>query len=274
MEFRLNQCRDVSSFCSEDAFASPRRIRFASEIPPLGPQGFESRPSSIRLRGVIDEGAEAYVSVHGAEREGALWVVRRKDPFPFDLGEHLPVMARRSIVVETPQRRWPASWRHSLSTLLSESSWTRIVADVWRVERICHLCGSVPLRPSRLEGWDEWRTGVGSSMRLCAVRVLCPACLETRCLETASSRGSFDRAFARLAALNRISGDEIHDYRAAFRSSGDQDAPGVVDVDLSWLGGTRVGLHPLIHRDGSGILRRRGSSGGVRVVAGPSGLQA
>lgn len=265
MEFRLNQSVTRPS-SSEGGFSSPRTIRFASGIPALGLRGFDRQPRSIRLRAVSDADAEGFVEVHGAEREGPFWTVRRKDPFPFDLGDHLPLAARRAIVPEVLPYARPRDWRRSLAGILSARSLDRLSSDVWRIERICHACGGVPFRPARLEAWDEWTTTRSGGMRLVAVRMLCPACLETRCLASAEHRGRLEPAIARLMAINRIEADERDDYVEVMRAASATRLPEIVDVDLSWLGDASVELDPDVAWFGSGILRRRGHAGAMRVL--------
>jgi hypothetical protein len=265
MEFRLNQSVTRPS-SSEGGFSSPRIIRFASGIPALGLRGFDRQPRSIRLRAVCDVDAEGFVAVHGAEREGPFWTVRRKDPFPFDLGDHLPFAARRSIVPEVPAYARPRDWRRSLSGFLSARSLDRLSADVWRLERICHACGGVPFRPARLEAWDEWIVTRSGGVRLVAVRMLCPACLETRCLASAEARGRLEPALARLMAINRIEADEREDYVEAMHAASCACLPEVADVDLSWLGEAAVELDPDVAWFGTDVLRRRGCAGAMRVV--------
>ena len=204
------------------ALKGARRIRFASEIPLLGLNGFEALPRPVRLRGVLDAEAESFVSANGAFRQGPFWVVARRDPFPFYLGDHLPRVAQIAVVPEIVDMEPAPGWRGCLEGVLTPRCWSRLVADVWRRERVCHDCGSVPFRPARLEGhecWEEDRSGPVPVRRLLAIRVLCAPCMEARFPGRAEREGHGERAFARLCALNRVAPAEAGAYASLIRSS-------------------------------------------------------
>lgn len=277
MHLRLSN-RMSSTSDRDDDVLRQRRIRFASEIPSLGLNGFERTPRPVRLRGVVDAQSEAFVVANGAVRQGPFWVVARRDPFPFDLGKHLPRMAQRDLVPEVVERGHGGDWRSSLAGILAPSSWDRLVGEIWRAERVCHECGGVPFRPDRLEGHDVWREEVvGRSVvrTLVAVRLLCPECRWMGRLDEASAVGRGERAFDRLCAANRISPAESAAYlgrideRAALRIW-DRER---VEIDLSALPGRILVLKGSIVPSGETLVHSGDGFGeivvrGAEVVAG------
>lgn len=279
MEFRLVQ-HDAHVPGSGHDLSSPRRIAFASQIPKVGLNGFEKGERPIRLRGVLDDSTESFVSVHGAFKQGPFWVVSRTDPFPFDLGNHLPRMAQRSVVPEIVAMEHPRAWHGCLENMLSLSSWSRLVADVWRSERVCFECGSVPFRPDRLEGHEVWedRPGdpLGPTRRLLAIHMLCGPCLEMKHLGSMVQRHGFEKAFARLCAINRIDPSprpkgEAAAYRRLIEqrhaAAGGDGCTGWI-FDLSLLAGSTLHLKDaLTLRDDGSICRGAdGDAGCVRVT--------
>lgn len=275
MEFRLVQ-HSVNGPASGHDLLSPRRISFASEIPRIGLNGFERGMKPIRLRGVSDPATESFVSVYGAYRQGPFWVVARRDPFPFDLGNHLPRMAQRAIVPEIGPIEVPSSWHGRLESMMTPPSWSRLIASIWRAERVCYECGSVPFRPQRLEGHEVWEEDAaaphGPTRRLVAIRMLCGPCMDMKHLGHHSGHAGFSRAFERLCAINRIDPrikGEAAAYRrsiAEWKSAIPVDCPELT-LDLSILAGAVLTLRDSIGLDSDGILRHLGSeSGCIRVM--------
>lgn len=277
MEFRLVQHETPMPGSGHDLL-SPRRISFASEIPRIGLHGFERELRPIRLRGVVDAGAESFVSVYGAYRQGPFWVVARRDPFPFGLGEHLPRMAQHALVPEIVAMEHPSRWSGCLENMLTRSSWSRLIADIWRSERVCYECGSVPFRPERLEGHEAWDVDMtapyGPTKRLRAIRVLCGACLEMKHLGAAMRRKAFDPAFLRLCAINRVSSrsrqaGELAAYRREIEVRHESLAGESMDwtFDLSLLSGRTLHLRESVALREDGSLCHRGTEPGcVRIT--------
>jgi hypothetical protein len=233
---------DVDPTDPNAALLTPRRIRFASEIPSLGLNGFERADRPLRLRGVTDPDAESFVSANGAFRQGPFWVVARREPFPYYLGDHLPRIAQPSLVPEIVDMEPAPGWRGCLEGVLTERCWNRLVADVWRAERVCYECGSVPFRPDRLEGhecWSEDRSGPVPVRRLLSIRVLCARCMEMRFPGRAAKAGHGDRAFDRLCAANRILPKERKAYARL--------------IEERWA--ARVWDDPVVEWDLSGVVR-------------------
>jgi len=158
------------------------------------------------------------------------------------------------------------SWFSSIARMVQEDSWNRVVADAWRSERVCHDCGSVPFRPARLEGWEQWSQHEPSSRRLDAIRILCPACLETRDMGLARREGRFDRVFARLMVLNRIDPrQEGGHYLAAMEAARPVASSSSVRIDLSALAGAVLHMREGITSPAPGRLSDRGSAGTIEL---------
>lgn len=227
---------------------SPRVIAFSDDIPYFSCAGHPP-PRHVRLRNVSDAQAASFVFAFGAFSRGPFWFIPRRDPFPFDLHPHLPRMAQKSLTPEGPELFVSNSPLGSLEAMLDGSSWRRLVADTWRSERVCFECGSVPRKPERLEGFEEWDNAIDSERgffrKLVAIRVLCPSCMEMKFLDTARQNGRFAETFDRLCTINRIRPFEkreylssIHHYASIFQKHRN------FTYDISILSGLRSRLKP------------------------------
>lgn len=272
MEFRLFHSGDPASADDGDLL-SPRRIRFASEIPRIGLYGFDRAAQPIRLRGVVDEAAASFVSVHGAYRKGGHWYVPRRDPFPFGLGEHLPRMAQMTIIPEVPAMEHPSHWHARLENMMTRPSWSRLIADIWRRERVCFECGSIPPTPERLEGHETWEMDLNAEVpvrRLTSIRILCGPCMEMKHLGPASRRNVFNAAFSRLCAINRIGGahgrqSEMSAYRMQIegRHVAALDEGSDWRIDLSAFPGCEIALKEFLRLDVNGCVFHSGGVPGL-----------
>ena len=288
-------------FASLGDFSSPRIISSADQIPAIGPFGFEASPKPIRLRRVIDGQSRAFVVSRRAFRLYDGWAVDRTDPFPFDLGEHLPRMAQRSVSPEITDMIPEASWKWSLARMMVRSDWDAIVDEVVAMERVCVECGSTPVvakdpkvkwakdpATKRLDGHEVWsfngteQTGffnegyaIPGVQRLVAIQPLCGRCHETKHVGNALHRHPkiFERAFARLGAINRISFDaaprgEAAAYLTEIRAkySTRNRARKFWAMDFAALGGRDLRMAAGIFHAGECLVGRRGRNGAVEHV--------
>ena len=298
MDFRSIE-HSNTVFASDVDFLTPRRIRFASDIPLVGPFGFDRNPTRIRLRGVVDAAAESFVRANGAYPDGNHWYVDRRDPFPFSLDEHLPRMARLSIVPEIVDMVPSASWYASLANMMVKDAWDGVVQMVWRREQVCYECGSIRMFPKvpaqstdnpsykRLDGHEVWsfngreETGetvlsggrmvaVPGVQRLVAIRMLCGRCHETKHLGNARRRGHFERAFERLGAINRIDWSprgEATPYREEIERKYATRNRGRAfwALDFAALGGIDLQFKASVRHIGGGVIVQTGKGGEERV---------
>lgn len=276
-------------FNSGRDFFTPRSIVVAALIPPVGPRETLDCRDPVRLRGIRrdDVGAAALVASHGARIVGKNWVVDRADPFPFDeLETFLPRMARRSITVDIIDLIPRSEWYASLANLMVADSWDRLGSAAWANQFVCYECGSLPPYGKRLDCHEVWWynahevAGEDASgrpvygvRRLRALRMLCPLCHEMQHLGNARRRGHFERAFARLGAVNRINwggppvgeaaaySKEIHDkYKSRNRVAVSWN------LDLAAAAGIRLQLRRTLRHAGGGVIVRADGDGSDRTV--------
>lgn len=288
-------------FASSGDFSSSRAIVSASQIPAIGAFGFDRSPRPIRLRRVIDARTRALVESYGAFREYGHWFVARTDPFPFELGDHLPRMAQRTLSPEITDMIPEACWRWSLAKMMVRSEWDAIVDEVINAERVCVECGSIPVvakdpkaswakdpATKRLDGHEVWsfngveQTGffndgypIPGVQRLVAIQPLCGRCHETKHVGNALHRhpAIFERAFARLGAINRISFAEpplgeaaayLREIRTKYATR--NRARKFWAMDFAALGGRELRMVSGVFYAGDNLVGRRGRNGEISHI--------
>ena len=284
-------------FASGVDFSTPRVIASAAQIPSIGPFGFDKSPKPVRLRGVTSAASRDLVSARGAFQEYGQWVVPRIDPFPFDLQDHLPRMAWRSVTPEITDMIPKVSWSWSLARMMVQDDWNALVGEIIAAQRVCYECGGVPVpvrdpkaswatdpATRRLDGHEVWSfngtepTGFSNDgyaipgvQRLVSILPLCGRCHETKHLGNARNRDPriFERAFARLGAINRVSFADYPDGEAAaYRLEIDRKyqtrnkARRYWAMDFAALAGRELRMRSSIGYAGENMIARSAKGGG------------
>jgi hypothetical protein len=196
---------------------TPRPIKMLDDIHPMFGH-------SVYLRMARKEVAEwrSDLTNHGAEvTSTGLAQVSRGKPYDFDfLDRWLPFIAKRAPVPIIGDMIPPPAFGANLSQILVASSWLALkdaVRATTRTEGRCEMCGSAhSLAGHELWEYHEPLDGGPGVQRLTRIIPVCAACHETHHLAFASSQGRGEIALERLAACNRWSFDEAHDYAINF----------------------------------------------------------
>lgn len=230
-------------------FSSPRR-RDANELPALA--GWSAR-APIRLISTHLLSPETMLEA-GARWTGDDWIAPRDKRVDLDvLRPVLPRVAHRELVPEIVDLIPSSSWFSSLANILAPHSWRKISKKTAEARGGCMDCGSA-IRPEAHEIWEyDEDQGVQT---LTGILCLCSWCHETRHLGRARVMGNFDRAFARLSAINRLSAHEERFYINAVedRWSHRSTLPWMLDLNLSE--GVELKLASKIIYLGDGWMRR------------------
>lgn len=202
-------------------FAKERVIDCARDIPYLSA---DAHIGLLRTSGVFAGKLQSFGAKLG---QNGTWHICRTDEVALpELGEHLPRVAKASIVPNIIDLIPESSWGASLANILTSKSWGDLRDASISIAEGCEDCGSrVKLECHELWSYDE-ESGVQT---LEALRSLCSLCHETYHLGLASSKGRFERAFDRLALINRITYEERAGYRAAIY---DKHA---IRSDIEWV---------------------------------------
>lgn len=189
---------------------SERSISSAAQIPVPDPNWVSRGVSLLRVN---DLGDRDVLHQAGAMKGRYGWWVRRSDPFPFDmLEQHLPRMARRSIVPEIVDLIPASAWFASLANMLTSSAWARLRDPVIARDGGCQECGA----RSGLEAHESWSYDAALRRQmLSGIRCLCFKCHETQHLGRANVNGKFDVVFDRLCRMNRLRPEERHSFQTA-----------------------------------------------------------
>lgn len=230
-------------------FSSPRR-RDANELPALAGWSIHAPIRLISTHLMTDEAMlEA-----GAKWTGEEWIApRQKHVDLVALQPVLPRAAHREIVPELVDLIPSSSWFSSLANILAPYSWRKISKKTAEVRGGCMDCGS-PVRPEAHEIWEyDDEQGIQT---LTGILCLCSWCHETRHLGRARVMGNFNRAFARLSAINRLSAHEERPYINAVEDLWTRRSAQPWMLDLNLNEGVEIKLAPKIIYLGDGWMQR------------------
>lgn len=174
--------------------------------------------------------------------EGKGWFICRGDEVDLKAIEpYLPTIAQ-PLVRPYPVDLIPStSWSASLANMLSVSAWGKIRDECILSAGACEECGAL----DRLECHEKWSYNETNGIQaLNGFKALCRDCHETCHLGLASLKGRFERAFDRLAIINRLEKTELNSFLSKIKRKYYRRSDIEWVLDLSYLAGRSHDLRP------------------------------